>query len=132
MMGIWKAHPAEPIAVVWLLVEPLDGSVGDPVRVIPLSRHVVELHLRSARIATASRVHVEIAVDDRIEAGQRFGVLGLHPFGVVQRSHHPVRSELQIVKATVDATTTVEPGLLRSSGYRDSRARSPQSVQRDP
>jgi hypothetical protein len=38
--GIRKAHPTGPGCVIFLLIEPINGSVGDPVRVTQIGRYI--------------------------------------------------------------------------------------------
>ena len=119
-MRVGKAHPTEPVAVGLLLLEPANRSIGDPVRVVPLARHGVVLHLRRIGVAAAGGVHVEVLIDDLVKAADRLGVFVAHPLGVVQRAHDAVRRELEVVEASVHAATSVEPVLFNR---RDAEAR---------
>src|SRR3712207_8897377 len=56
----------------------------------PLPRHRVDLHLRGARVAAALGVHLQVVVDDGIEAAGRLGVRFLEPACVVERAHRSV------------------------------------------
>src|SRR5271168_1294857 len=111
-MGVGKTHPTEPVAVVVLGAEPLDGSIGYPVGVIPLAGHVVELDLRCSRVTPARSVDVEITIDHAVKTGQRFRVLVAHPLRVMKWPDHAVGCELQIVKPAVHPPAPVEPRLL--------------------
>src|ERR1035438_268581 len=112
MMGVGKAHPAEPVLLGCLLFEPANRPIGDPVRVIPLAGHGVELHLRGIGIASTGGVHIELPVHDLVKTTKRLGVLFVHPLGVVQRAHHSVGREFEHVEATMHASSAVEPVLL--------------------
>ena len=77
VMGVGEAHPAEPVVVGVERVEPRDRAVCNPVAVVPLPWDRVDLHLRRPGLAAARPVHLQVAVDDCIEAADHLRMLCL-------------------------------------------------------
>ena len=68
MMGVGEAHPAEPVLGRVQGVEPGDGAVGDPVRVVHPPRHGIVLDLGGVGVAAALVVKAHAGeVDERVE-----------------------------------------------------------------
>jgi len=99
VMRIGKAHPAEPGIVGRQAAEPVEGAIGNPVRVIELARHVHGPDLYGTRVARAHGV-LPLLAHHRIEARLHLGVR-FHEAVVVAVALEEVIREFHVVETAM-------------------------------
>ena len=101
MVGVGEAQPAEPVVVETNALQPVDGPVRHPVRVVVLTRYSIVPNLGCTAVATPLGVHLQVDAQRRKETPHVFRLVLPQPPPVVVRSCRAVPCELHVLKAPV-------------------------------
>ena len=58
MVWIGETHPAKPIGIGVKRFQPSNGSIGNPISVIPLARDVIDVGLGSTSVGATKSTHL--------------------------------------------------------------------------